>query len=148
MTPLMLACKLGHVSVCEMLIEMGANCEKKDKSGWTPLHYAVSRCRLKEWKIKRRITTHRDNSPPPASCRRHTKAYGGDIDTIDTILDQGVPHRKKDKVRGFASDFAITPPQRADRPPVVCFQLTPLHSRPSVRIEARRLGSLHGPRRG
>mmetsp|Transcript_89520 Transcript_89520/g.255681 ORF Transcript_89520/g.255681 Transcript_89520/m.255681 type:complete len:146 (-) Transcript_89520:408-845(-) len=41
MTPLMLACKLGHVSVCEMLIEMGANCEKKDKSGWTPLHYAA-----------------------------------------------------------------------------------------------------------
>mmetsp|Transcript_89527 Transcript_89527/g.255715 ORF Transcript_89527/g.255715 Transcript_89527/m.255715 type:complete len:159 (-) Transcript_89527:446-922(-) len=106
MTPLMLACKLGHVSVCEMLIEMGANCEKKDKSGWTPLHYAVSRCRLKEWKIKRRITTHRDNSPPPASCRRHTKAYGGDIDTIDTILDQGVPHRKKDKFGLRPEDWA------------------------------------------
>ena len=42
------------------------------------------------------------------------QAYGGDIDTIDTILDQGVPHRKKDKfglvgIKDVGDPASLTP---------------------------------------
>ena len=36
-TPLHLAVKGGHVRVVEYLLRVGANVDKKDSQGWTPL---------------------------------------------------------------------------------------------------------------
>ena len=53
------------------------------------------------------------------------QAYGGDIDTIDTILDQGVPHRKKDKF-GLVGIKDVGDPATMLRPSCLFFpSLTP-----------------------
>jgi ankyrin repeat protein len=42
MTPLMLACYLGHIDCVRELIDVNADPEKKDKRGWQALHYAAA----------------------------------------------------------------------------------------------------------
>lgn len=40
-TPLLLACKKGHVKIVDLLLERGADIEQQNKFGWTPFFYAV-----------------------------------------------------------------------------------------------------------
>uniref|UniRef100_A0A1X7SW70 Uncharacterized protein n=1 Tax=Amphimedon queenslandica TaxID=400682 RepID=A0A1X7SW70_AMPQE len=41
-SPLILASKLGHHSICKELLSKGADPSLSDNSGWTPLHYAAA----------------------------------------------------------------------------------------------------------
>ena len=41
-SPLILASKLGHHSICKQLLSKGADSSLFDNSGWTPLHYAAA----------------------------------------------------------------------------------------------------------
>jgi hypothetical protein len=42
-TCLMTAAYNGHLAICRLLIDKGAQLEAKDSGGWTPLHYAAFR---------------------------------------------------------------------------------------------------------
>ena len=42
MTPMMLACGLGHVLIMDVLLNAGAAIESRDSIGWTPLHYCIT----------------------------------------------------------------------------------------------------------
>ncbi|KAF4448233.1 Ankyrin repeat domain-containing protein 17 [Fusarium austroafricanum] len=46
-TPLFQAAALGHVGAVHLLIEKGAEVDACDNNGWTPLHHAVSKGRMK-----------------------------------------------------------------------------------------------------
>ncbi|KAE8383104.1 hypothetical protein BDV26DRAFT_304007 [Aspergillus bertholletiae] len=41
MTPLMSACRHGHVSTVQLLLDRGANCSLRSQDGYTSLHYAT-----------------------------------------------------------------------------------------------------------
>ena len=40
-TPLHYAAKYGHIDVVQILLDVGADCNKSDELGYTPLHYAA-----------------------------------------------------------------------------------------------------------
>lgn len=40
-TPLMEACKQGHMMSCDALIRTGAKLDRRDKKGWSALHFAA-----------------------------------------------------------------------------------------------------------
>jgi ankyrin repeat protein len=46
-TCLMTAAWNGHLAICRLLIDKGAQVEAKDSGGWTPLHYAAFKATLR-----------------------------------------------------------------------------------------------------
>ena len=87
-TCLMISALNGHLSICRLLLDKGAQVEARDSIDWTPLHFAVSRGHVEIVRLlcdRGADVEARDNDD-----RRplHLAAYFGHISVVKEFIEE------------------------------------------------------------
>jgi uncharacterized protein len=110
-SPLMIAAIKGHLGLAQRLIQRGA---EVNKTGWTPLHYAVSRPEPDSVELVRLLLEHHayiDAESPNRSTPLMLAAMYGHASVVRLLLEEGADASLRNEQGLSAVDFA----RRADR---------------------------------
>lgn len=102
-TALMLAALNGDVKLAQILIEKGAEVNKK---GWTPLHYAATNGHDDVVSLLLDKSAYIDAGSPNGTTPLMMAARGGYGKTVTLLLDQGADPALKNQLGLTALDFA------------------------------------------
>lgn len=104
-TPLMLAALHNQMEVAEILIERGADVNRK---GWTPLHYAATRGHTAMMRLLLEHSAYIDAESPNGTTPLMMAAFSGTPLSVKLLLEEGADPTLRNHAQSSALDFALT----------------------------------------
>jgi uncharacterized protein len=102
-TPLMMSALKGHLDLTQILLRQGAQI---NKSGWGPLHYAVSGPSFPVVELLVKQGADIEARSPNGTTPLMMAARYGDESSVDLLLRQGADKTKRNDLKLTAADFA------------------------------------------
>ncbi|KAI4686635.1 uncharacterized protein J4E84_005916 [Alternaria hordeiaustralica] len=99
-TPL---CLCSNPYIAQALIDHGAHVNHTDENGWTPLHYAVSRCWVKAFAVLRQAGADMDmrTRDDGLSVKERLDTFGSWQNWVDTEREMVCDDAQREKIREF-----------------------------------------------
>jgi hypothetical protein len=103
-TPLMLAALNNQLDVAMVLIERGAEVNRK---GWTPLHYAATRGHIAMMRLLLENNAYIDAESPNGTTPLMMAAYYGTPASVKLLLEEGADPTPRNQAHVNALDLAV-----------------------------------------
>lgn len=104
-TPLMLAAFHNQLAVCEVLIERGAEVNRK---GWTPLHYAATKGNIAVMRLLLQENAYIDAESNNGTTPLMMAAYYAPPLAVKLLLEEGADPNLRNQGQASALDLALT----------------------------------------